>query len=222
MDADDGIPKIEKIRKILKKEEPYYPIFEGSDNPYRDGYLTHPPKKPRVSFIFFQSAYRLQHQKKYKGASQSELMTLMKDTWHSMSVEDQAPYIQLATEEAKQFDKERIMMEKAQRPNELWQPIRRCKMVLDRLTSDSYSNIFLEPVSLDDFPDYEEMIDQPMDLGTIRKKLNTRKYQAPEIFARDMRKVSLNFHIDRFYVTLIPNDYLNHFYNLIIAGVEQL
>ena len=118
-------------------------------------------------------------------------MTLLGDTWRSMSQEEQAPYIQLAKEEADQFEKERVMMEKAQRPNELWQPIRRCLMVLERLTNDSYSTIFMEPVSLEDFPDYTEVIDQPMDLGTIRKKLLTKKYQAPEIFARDMRKVSI-------------------------------
>lgn len=189
LDADDGIPKIDKIRKILNRDGPYYPKFEGSDNPYRDGYLTHPPKKPRASYLFFQCTYRAEYQKKYKGASQGEIMTLLGDTWRSMTEEEQAPFLELAKEEVEHFERERVMMEKAQRPNELWQPIRRCRMVLDRLTSDSYSTIFLEPVSLIDFPDYEEAIDQPMDLGTIRKKLDTKKYQAPEIFARDMRKV---------------------------------
>ena len=182
---------LEKIRKILQKEGPYYPVFENCNNPYRDGYLTHPPKKPRASYLFFQCAFRAQFQRKYKGASQGEIMTLLGDTWRSLSEKQQAPFLQLAKEESDQYEKERVLMEKAQRPNELWQPIRRCRMVLNRLVSDSYSTIFLEPVNLNDFPDYEDAIDQPMDLGTIRKKLDTKKYQAPEIFARDMRKVRL-------------------------------
>jgi hypothetical protein len=83
-------------------------------------------------------------------------------------------------------------MEKAQKPNEMWQPLRRCLMVLDRTSNDGFANIFLEPVDLSEFTDYEEMIDVPMDLGTVRKKLGTKKYQAPEQFARDVRKVGVH------------------------------
>jgi hypothetical protein len=84
-------------------------------------------------------------------------------------------------------------LEKAQRPNEMWQPMRRCQMVLDHISEDSFAEIFLEPVSLEDFPDYNEFIDTPMDLGTVREKLKikdwSKKYQSPEQFARDVRKV---------------------------------
>ncbi|OEU09617.1 Bromodomain-containing protein, partial [Fragilariopsis cylindrus CCMP1102] len=62
-------------------------------------------------------------------------------------------------------------------------------MIVDRLAQDGFANIFLEPVNLDDFPDYEESIDIPMDLGTVRTKLLSKKYQMPEQFARDMRKI---------------------------------
>ena len=65
-------------------------------------------------------------------------------------------------------------------------------VVLERLATDSFAGIFLEPVDPEDFPDYEEMIDNPMDLGTIRTKLETKKYQAPEQFARDMRRVRIH------------------------------
>lgn len=117
-------------------------------------------------------------------------MTLLGDKWRGMNEEQQAPFIQLAREEAEMYEKERALMEKAQLPKEMWQPLRRCLMVLDRLCNDSFAEIFLEPVDLDEFPDYEELIDSPMDLGTIRQKLSDRKYQAPENFARDVRKVS--------------------------------
>lgn len=85
--------------------------------------------------------------------------------------------------------KKKILLAKAQKPNEVWQPMRRCLMVLDRLSKDSFADIFLEPVNTSDFPDYEEVIDSPMDLATVRQRLQTRKYQVPEQFARDMRKI---------------------------------
>ena len=161
-------------------------------------------------------------------------MTILGDTWRSLSETEQAPFLQLVQEESIQYEKERLLLEKAQKPNELWQPLRRCVKVLDRLCEDSYSrlvlqpelyslplafsildyyisapaglttlphlwcifinhitmhSIFQEPVETNDFPDYDEFIDQPMDLGTVRSKLENRKYQAPEQFARDVRKI---------------------------------
>ena len=64
-------------------------------------------------------------------------------------------------------------------------------MVLDRLSKDSFAEIFLEPVNLNEFTDYTEYVDTPMDLSTVRTKLMTKKYQGPENFARDMRKVRM-------------------------------
>jgi Bromodomain/HMG (high mobility group) box len=179
---------VDRLRAIANRE-PYYPAFEGSDNPYRDGFIKEPPKKPRASYLFFQSCMRSFYGKRNPGSTQAEIMTLMGDVWRNLTDQDKEPFQQLAKEESERFDKERVMMEKAQRPNEVWQPLRRCRMVLDRLVSDSFSEIFLEPVDPEDFPDYEELIDSPMDLGTIREKLATKKYIVPEQFARDMRKV---------------------------------
>jgi hypothetical protein len=177
--------------RILNREGTYYPSVEGSDNPYRDGYITEPPKKPRASYLFFQGVYRAVFQKKMKGASVGEVMKELGDTWGSMSEEDQAPFIELAKEEVKEFEKQRVLLEKAQRPNELWQPLRRCLMIVDRLRKDSFAEIFLEPVRISDFPDYLEYVESPMDLATVRNKIANRKYMGPEQYARDMRKVSL-------------------------------
>jgi superfamily II DNA or RNA helicase len=180
---------IEKLRSILDRDGPYYPTVEGSTNAYRDGYIKEPPKKPRASYIFFQCSMRSYFQKKNPGAPQSELMSILGHQWQSMSEEERAPFLQLANEESKQHEKEKALKERAQRPTEVWQPIRRCHMVLDRLAADSFADIFLEPVNPDEFPDYEDLIDTAMDLGTVRTKLAAKKYQAPEQFARDMRKI---------------------------------
>jgi len=180
---------VDRLKGILAKDDPYYPVVEGCDNPYRDGYVTEPPKKPRASYLFFQCTMRSYFAKRNPEASQGELMTILGNHWQAMSEQEQEPFVELAREEAKQYEKERQLMEKAQRPNEMWQPIRRCLMVLDRLAEDSFADIFLEPVDTDVFEDYEEVIDQPMDLGTVRTKLKSKKYQSPEQFARDVRKV---------------------------------
>jgi hypothetical protein len=189
-DIDFKTLTLDKLRQIVLKDGPYYPVIEGCDNPYRDGYITEPPKKPRSPYLFFQCTMRSYFTKRNPGASLGELQTIVGDTWKAMTEQEQAPFIQLSREEAEQYDKERALTEKAQKPNEMWQPLRRCLMVLDRLANDSFAEIFLEPVDLDEFPDYEEVIDFPMDLGTIRQKLANKKYQAPENFARDVRKVS--------------------------------
>jgi hypothetical protein len=136
-------------------------------------------------------------QKKNPSASQSELMAILGEAWRNMAEQDKAPFQVLADEEAKQYEKERVLLEKAQKPNGVWQPLRRCKKVLERLSKDSFAEIFLEPVDTEEFPDYTEVIDAMMDLGTVKEKLETKKYQAPEQFARDMRRVRTLF----FFVT---------------------
>jgi len=180
----------EKIKAVLSKEEPYYPVIPGCDNPYRDGYVTEPPKKPRASYLFFQCSMRSYFAQKNPDATQGELMSLLGNHWQSMSEAQRAPFVTLSEEEGKQYEKERQLLEKAQKPNEMWQPLRRCLMVLDRVSSDGFASIFLEPVDVNEFSDYEEVIDQPMDLGTVRTNLKNKKYQSPEQFARDVRKVS--------------------------------
>ena len=181
---------IDDLRRICKREEPYYPTFPGSDNPYRDGYITEPPKKPRPSYLFYQGIYRSVFGRKNPDASLPEVMQMLGDTWRGMTDAEQAPYIQIAKEEADQYEKEKALLERAQRPSEMWQPIRRCQAVLDRLCNDPFAAVFLEPVDTDVYTDYLEMIESPMDLGTVRETLKNRKYQAPEAFARDVRKVS--------------------------------
>lgn len=172
-------------------KEPYYPIIKGSDNPYRDGYVTHAPKKPRPSYLLFQHSNRMDFQARYPNASVAEIMSMLGDAWKNMPEEDQAPYIHLAAEETQEYDRQKNLCEKGQKPTDVWQPMRRCLMVLERLAQDSFATIFLEPVDIDAFPDYLDIIDKPMDIGTIRDKLVYSKYpyQAPEMFARDMRKV---------------------------------
>jgi hypothetical protein len=215
---------IEKLKSIVDLDGPYYPKIEGCDNAYRDGYITEPPKKPRASYLFFQCTMRSYFSMRNPNATNGELMTILGEKWASMSDNGQEPFLELAKEEYKEYEKERALLERAQKPNEMWQPIRRCRMVLDRLVQDGFANIFLEPVNLEDFPDYEEMIDFPMDLQTVRTKLGTKKYQMSEQFARDMRKIWNNCKIYNRHGSAIWHvaDYMSkQFERLYHAWVQQ-
>lgn len=128
--------------------------------------------------------------KKHPDISQPELMSLMGEVWRGLDDKERRCFQVLADEETTEYERQKILLDKAQKPNGVWQPIRRCKMVRDRLASDSFAEIFLEPVDLEEFPDYADAVDVMMDLGTVRDRLETKKYQAPEQFARDMRRVS--------------------------------
>lgn len=117
-------------------------------------------------------------------------MQMLGDSWRALSEEKQGYYFLLAEEEVKQYEKEKLLLEKAQRPQEVWQPIRRCQAVLERLCNDPMAGIFMEPVDTDLYPDYLDIIEFPMDLGTVRENLKkTKNYMGPEGFARDVRKV---------------------------------
>ena len=190
-----GTMTYEELKRIVGRDEPYYPPYPGSDNPYRDGYYTEPPRKPRPSYLFYQGIYRSYFGKKNPKASLPEIMTMLGDSWRALTEEQQAPYVQIANDEAKMHEKEKALLERAQKPTEMWQPIRRCLAVLDRLCEDSMASIFLAPVDLDVFTDYLDYVEFPMDLGTVRQKLTTvNNWMGPEVFARDVRKVRAASH----------------------------
>lgn len=72
-----------------------------------------------------------------------------------------------------------------------------CQQVLKELLSKKYSSFnypFLEPVDpvALNCPTYFDFVKEPMDLGTIQKKLNNWEYQTAEEFEHDVRLVFKN------------------------------
>eukprot|EP00002_Diphylleia_rotans_P021729 TRINITY_DN4237_c0_g1_i3.p1 TRINITY_DN4237_c0_g1~~TRINITY_DN4237_c0_g1_i3.p1 ORF type:complete len:476 (-),score=105.10 TRINITY_DN4237_c0_g1_i3:44-1471(-) len=55
-----------------------------------------------------------------------------------------------------------------------------------------YSRIFHEPVTAKEAPDYRELIKQPMDLSTIRNRLDDGYYKSYRLFYRDMLLIFAN------------------------------
>jgi hypothetical protein len=72
-------------------------------------------------------------------------------------------------------------------------PLRKekCLRIIQKLLRHSISRIFSEPVDpvLDHCPDYFEIIDHPMDLGTVRRNLESNSYSKFSDFYRDVERI---------------------------------
>ena len=68
---------------------------------------------------------------------------------------------------------------------------RKCTEVVCELMKHKAAKLFLEPVDwkAEDLPDYLEHVKEPMDLGTVQKRLASSHYDRLESFANDVRRV---------------------------------
>ena len=73
-------------------------------------------------------------------------------------------------------------------------PLERASVVLDCLAEIDHLGWFAQPVTEEDVPGYTEIIETPMDLGTIRSKLNDGAYtnESLEPFLEDVRLIVHN------------------------------
>uniref|UniRef100_A0A3Q2YYW6 Pleckstrin homology domain interacting protein n=1 Tax=Hippocampus comes TaxID=109280 RepID=A0A3Q2YYW6_HIPCM len=68
----------------------------------------------------------------------------------------------------------------------------RCKELLDLIFQCEDSEPFREPVDLQEYPDYLQIVDSPMDFGTVLNTLTTGKYQTPIQLCKDVRLIFSN------------------------------
>ncbi|KAJ4776886.1 DNA-binding bromodomain-containing protein [Rhynchospora pubera] len=66
------------------------------------------------------------------------------------------------------------------------------KFVLDRLQKKDSYGVFSEPVDPEELPDYFDIIENPMDFGTVRKKLDKGEYATLEQFENDVFLICSN------------------------------
>ncbi|XP_061355738.1 uncharacterized protein LOC133300231 [Gastrolobium bilobum] len=64
--------------------------------------------------------------------------------------------------------------------------------ILDRLQKKDTYGVFSEPVDPNELPDYHEVIEFPMDFGTVRKKLDDGDYANLEQFEKDVFLICTN------------------------------
>ncbi|MFT7803382.1 bromodomain and WD repeat-containing protein 3-like isoform X4 [Arapaima gigas] len=67
-----------------------------------------------------------------------------------------------------------------------------CKCLLDYIFECEDSEPFREPVDLSSYPDYNSIIDTPMDFGTVRRTLDEDRYENPTEFCKDIRLIFAN------------------------------
>ncbi|XP_077950205.1 LOW QUALITY PROTEIN: PH-interacting protein, partial [Gasterosteus aculeatus] len=68
----------------------------------------------------------------------------------------------------------------------------RCKDLLDLIFQCEDSEPFREPVDLQEYPDYLQIVDSPMDFSTVLNTLKDGKYQSPIHLCRDVRLIFSN------------------------------
>lgn len=66
------------------------------------------------------------------------------------------------------------------------------EFILDKLQKKDTYGVFAKPVDPNELPDYHEIIQNPMDFGTIRKKLARGAYACFELFEKDVLLISTN------------------------------
>ncbi|CAB0011603.1 unnamed protein product, partial [Nesidiocoris tenuis] len=81
-------------------------------------------------------------------------------------------------------------MNRAHQRNPDWR--RDCLQLLDLLFNCADSEPFREPVDRLEHPDYDKVIDTPMDLGTIKEELLGGNYTNPAEFCKDVRMIFSN------------------------------
>ncbi|XP_015159260.1 transcription factor GTE4 isoform X1 [Solanum tuberosum] len=76
---------------------------------------------------------------------------------------------------------------------ELWkfsnQMLKNCRALLERLMKHKHGWVFNQPVDTEGLGlhDYFDIIKNPMDLGTVKSRLETNLYKSPKEFAEDVR-----------------------------------
>ncbi|KAF3446905.1 hypothetical protein FNV43_RR12085 [Rhamnella rubrinervis] len=64
--------------------------------------------------------------------------------------------------------------------------------ILDRLQKKDSYGVFSEPVDPEELPDYHDIIENPMDFGTVRKKLDQGAYACLEHIEKDVNLICTN------------------------------
>ncbi|XP_049730815.1 bromodomain and WD repeat-containing protein 1 isoform X2 [Elephas maximus indicus] len=69
---------------------------------------------------------------------------------------------------------------------------KQCKELVHLIFQCEDSEPFRQPVDLVEYPDYREIIDTPMDFGTVRETLEAGNYDSPLEFCKDIRLIFSN------------------------------
>jgi len=89
---------------------------------------------------------------------------------------------------------------------QIFQPVERCRRVLEKLYEDPYSSSFQDPVDVEEYTDYLEVVEEPMCFKDVRTKLDAGEYSKfgqYTKFAQDIRKIWRNCKLYNLYKSQI-------------------
>lgn len=94
-----------------------------------------------------------------------------------------------------------------------------CRYVIDKLLMHPLSKEYLNPVDADSFPNYLTIVHEPMDLGTIKRKLDNHQYESPADFKYDINLVWSN---SKLYLSKKKTHLLYHVATMMEAKCNKL
>ncbi|CAL1275181.1 unnamed protein product [Larinioides sclopetarius] len=121
--------------------------------------------------------------------SQSELDVLCSEI-DSDAENDTSTRIKRRKQKALQQSSKRVCLQNQKYTSNSWR--QQCAQLLTTFFQCDDSTPFRHPVNLIDYPDYRNIIDIPMDLSTVRERLNSNHYSNPTEFCKDMRLIFQN------------------------------
>jgi Bromodomain len=69
---------------------------------------------------------------------------------------------------------------------------RHCKRLLQSLMDRHFGHVFNAPVDTEKYPNYLQVVDKPMDFGTIRSRIDSGGYASLDDFVSDVNLVLAN------------------------------
>ncbi|XP_041108367.1 PH-interacting protein isoform X1 [Polyodon spathula] len=152
------------------------------------------PGTPIVKTAKFVSDLMLQFIKDHSCTDIIPLYSSMKKKTFSDSEEDEdedtdAP--STSTRKKKEHKPIRKLRNNAQAyDNQAWKT--QCKELLDLIFQCEDSEPFRQPVDLQEYPDYRDIVDTPMDFSTVRETLQAGNYESPTELCKDVRLIFSN------------------------------
>ncbi|KAJ6662401.1 hypothetical protein lerEdw1_011814 [Lerista edwardsae] len=112
-------------------------------------------------------------------------ITTNEDSIDGDDLDDEETYVPRTSRKRQALKKNTIV--KASYDENSWK--KQCMELVNLIFQCEDSEPFRQPVDLDRYPDYREIIDTPMDLGTVKETLEAGNYHTPMELCKDIRLI---------------------------------
>nr|XP_020645039.1 bromodomain and WD repeat-containing protein 1 isoform X1 [Pogona vitticeps] len=117
------------------------------------------------------------------------IATNNEDGIEARELDDEETYIPRTSSKKRQIIKRKSIVKPSTDENN-WK--KQCMELVNLIFQCEDSEPFRQPVDLDQYPDYREIIDTPMDLGTVKETLEAGNYDSPMELCKDIRLIFSN------------------------------